>query len=334
MRALQAARVTGPAIRSRAVDLLVQALFLAALVATGAALDANLTRSLQSLGLSLSFHFLEVEAGFGISEGLPYQPGDSYARAFWVGVVNTLRVSAWGILGATLLGLVVGVARLSSNWLVARLATTYVELVRNVPLLLQLLFWYSALFLNLPPVRQAVTWFGVVHITQRGIYLPTPRWGPGGLSWEHPVLQGFNFQGGLRLSPEFCALLLGLTVYTAAFIAEVVRGAVQSVPRGQWEAAQALGLSYGQTLLRVIIPQALRIIVPPLINQYLNLTKNSSLAIAVGFPDLFNVGNTMINQTGQSVPVFLLIMGSYLLMSLLTSALLNLYNRRVRLVER
>ena len=313
--------------------LALQALFVAALVALAGALYANLTQGLRALGLSLSFDFLRVEAGFGISEGPRYQPGDTYARAFWVGVANTLRVSALGIVGATILGALIGVARLSSNWLVRRLATAYVEAVRNVPLLLQLLFWYGAVFLNLPPVRQAVTWLGVIHISQRGVYLPRPVWTGSGVGLEVPVLQGFNFQGGMRLSPEFGALLLGLTVYTAAFIAEVIRGALQSVPRGQWEAAGSLGLTRGQILRLVVVPQALRVIVPPLTSQYLNLTKNSSLAIAIGFPDLFNVGHTILNQTGQSVPVFAMIMGTYLSMSLFTSLLMNLYNRRVRLVE-
>ncbi|MEW6049246.1 MAG: ABC transporter permease subunit [Bacillota bacterium] len=295
---------------------------------------ANMRRGLQSLGLTLSFGFLGIEAGFDISEGPAYQPGDTYARAFWVGAVNTLRVSAFGIVGATLVGAVVGLARLSSNWLVRRLATAYVETVRNVPLLLQLLFWYGAVFLKLPPVRQAVTWFGAIHITQRGIYLPRLVWTGAGPAVELPVLQGFNFRGGTHLSPELSALLIGLVVYTGAFVAEVVRGAVQSVPHGQWEAARALGLSQGQALRFVIVPQALRVIVPPLTSQYLNLAKNSSLAIAIGFPDLFNVGHTILNQTGQSIPVFLMIMASYLAMSLATSALMNLYNRRVRLVER
>ncbi|HEY8485805.1 MAG TPA: ABC transporter permease subunit [Limnochordales bacterium] len=311
-----------------------QALFALLLVLAGGLLYANLVRSLRALGLTLQFEFLSHPAGFGIAEGPAYQPGDSYARAFWVGVVNTVRVAAWGIVGATVLGTVVGVARLSSNRLVARLAVLYVESVRNVPLLLQLLFWYTAVFLNLPPVREARAWLGAIYFTQRGVYLPALRWTQAGPALEVPQLVGFNFQGGIRLSPEFAALLLGLTVYTGAFIAEVVRGAVQSVPRGQWEAAQALGLTYGQTLRKVILPQALRIIVPPLISQYLNLTKNSSLAIAVGYPDLFNVGHTILNQTGQSVPVFVLIMASYLAMSLFVSALLNLYNRRIRLVER
>ncbi|WP_324668839.1 amino acid ABC transporter permease [Geochorda subterranea] len=309
-------------------------MLLAVLALLAAAAYANMQRGLRALGLELGFDFLRVEAGFDIAEGPAYSPGDTYARAFWVGVVNTLRVTAVGLVGATVVGVVVGVTRLSSNWLVRSLAAVYVEVVRNVPLLLQLLFWYGAVFLQLPPVRQSITWLGVIHVTQRGIYLPRLVWQDGRPLWEVPVLQGFNFRGGVHLSPEFAALVLGLVIYTGAFIAEVVRGAVQSVPRGQWEAAEALGLGHLQTLRLVVVPQALRIIVPPLTNQYLNLAKNSSLAVAIGFPDLFSVGHTILNQTGQSIPVFVMIMATYLSMSLVTSALMNLYNRRVRLVER
>lgn len=371
---------------------LAQAVFLLVVVLAAGVLYANLQRGLARLGLTMNVGFLGHEAGFGISEGIAYRPSDTYARAFLVGVVNTLRVSGLGILLATLLGLVVGVGRLSGNWLVRQLAGLYVELFRNTPLLLQLLFWYTAVMLQMPPVRQSLHLGEVLHITQRGLYLARPlatesllpwglvavgglvagggigflvartrpgaprgRWLPGvgaalglGLGCalaavslpqgpfilEVPRLQGFNFRGGYHLSPEFTALLLGLTAYTAAFIAEVVRAGVLAVGKGQREAAEALGLSRAQVLRLVILPQAVRVMVPPLTNQYLNLAKNSSLATAMGFPDLFNVGNTILNQTGQSIPVFGLIMASYLAMSLVTSLAMNLYNRRMRLVER
>ncbi len=363
-----------------------QAIFLLAVAAAGGLLYANLLRGLAAVGLELRFDFWRQEAGFAIAEGIPFLPSDSYGRAFWVGVVNTLRVAGLGIGLATVLGVVVGVARLSANWLVRSLAGLYIELFRNTPLLLQLLFWYGAVVLQLPPVRQSLGLPGGIYLNQRGLYLPRPLAGPGwrawlaaagagllaGLAlygwrrwrleragaigwpvawaaslalaaavggwwaapgppiiWERPELGLFNFSGGWHLSPEFTALLLGLVVYTAAFIAEVVRGAVQAVPRGQWEAARAVGLRPAQVLTLVVLPQALRILVPPLTSQYLNLVKNSSLAIAIGFPDLFNVGMTILNQTGQSIPVFALIMVTYLAMSLLTALLMNWYNRRV-----
>jgi general L-amino acid transport system permease protein len=333
---------------------------------------------------------LNQEAGFGISEGIDYAPSDTYSRAFRVGVINTLKVSILGIMFATVLGFFIGIARLSGNYLVQKIAAIYVECFRNVPLLLQILFWYTAVILQLPPVRQSFTLFQNIFINQRGIYLPWPqptqdfkmwlgyliaglvsaflvyvirmsrlrRSGNVGfpsmwavpifislavsgwyltehkpLSLDIPALHRFNFTGGVRLTPEFSALLLGLSVYTSAFIAEIVRGGIQSVKRGQREAAKAIGLKEFQILRLVILPQALRIITPPLTNQYLNLAKNSSLAIAIGFPDLFNVGSTIMNQTGQSIPVFAMIMISYLIMSLTTSILLNLYNRKVKIVE-
>lgn len=347
-------------------------------------------KGLQGLGLTFSVDFLNQEAGFGIAEGGDYTPSDTYLQAFWVGVINTLKVSILGILFATVLGLFFGVIRLSSNYLVKKIASIYVECFRNIPLLLQILFWYTAVMLQLPPVRQSLTLYQSIYINQRGIYLPWFQPAQGLKIWivfvvaglgagcllyligirrlrrsgsvgfpslwavtifmcvavsgwylteqipfslDIPVLQRFNFTGGIRLTPEFSALLLGLSVYTSSFIAEIVRGGIQSVKRGQREAAKAIGLKEFQILRLVVLPQALRIIIPPLTNQYLNLAKNSSLAIAVGFPDLFNIGNTMMNQTGQSIPVFAIIMFSYLIMSLTTSLFLNWYNRKVRIVE-
>ncbi|BAS26532.1 amino acid ABC transporter permease [Limnochorda pilosa] len=377
----------------RALRVLFQVLFLAAVALAAGALYANMLRGLDRLGLTLNVGFLDQEAGFGISEGIAYAPSDTYGRAFVLGAVNTLRVSGLGIAMATVLGLVAGVARLSGNWLVRQLSGLYVEVFRNTPVLLQLLFWYAAVMLSMPPVRRSLHLGDLIFITQRGVYLARAHATGSSLSWlalvggaalmgtavggltrmlreeprgpwrylpwmgallgaaagwalarwllaapplvlEVPRLQGFNFRGGIHGSPEFTALLLGLVVYTGAFIAEVVRAGVLAVGKGQREAAEALGLSRFQVMRVVILPQALRVIIPPLTSQYLNLAKNSSLAIAIGFPDLFNVGNTMLNQTGQSIPVFGLIMASYLAMSLFTSLLMNLYNRRVKLVER
>lgn len=371
--------------------ILLQILFLLVVAALAGFLYANMIWGLERLGLTISFSFLRGEAGFGISEGIRYQLGDTYARAMWVGAVNTLRVSVSGVLLATLIGLGVGLGRLSRNWLIRKLAGLYVETLRNTPLLLQLTFWYTAVMLRLPPIRQSINIKESLFINLRGVYLPKPSPGPSftywihcialtlilsllvyvwqhvrlrrvgrpgfpllwslftlvlgvvgawlvvpgpPITWELPVLRGFNFTGGMALSPEFVALLMGLSLYTGAFIAEVVRGGVQAVSKGQREAALSLGLKPWQVMLLVVLPQALRGIVPPLTSQYLNLFKNSSLAMAVGFPDLFSIGQTTLNQTGQSIPVFIIIMSAYLVMSLITSLLMNLYNRRVRLVER
>ena len=376
---------------TRVLGVLLQIIFLVGVVALAGFLYTNMLRGLRGLGLTLNLEFLGLEAGFGISEGIAFQPSDTYFRAFWVGVINTLKVSIIGVVLATIIGLIFGVARMSSNWLVRNIAIAYVEGFRNIPLLLQILFWYTAVILQLPPVRSSISFFDRVFISQRGFYLPRPQptdglkvWGgylalglllavvlyflrqrrlrkldrPGFpskwalptfiaiavLGWylspqtpfilDLPILSRFNFVGGIWLSPEFSALLIGLTFYTGTFIAEAVRAGIQSVERGQREAALASGLKEIQVMRLVILPQALRIIVPPLTSQYLNLVKNTSLAIAVGFPDLFNVGTTMMNQTGQSIPVFAMIMANYLIMSLATSAFMNWYNRRISLVER
>jgi general L-amino acid transport system permease protein len=375
----------------RILAVMSQIIFLLLVSLMAGLLYANMLRGLDELGLSLNLDFLKLEAGFGISEGIEYDPSDSYLKAFWVGVLNTVRVSVLGIVFATILGLIFGIARLSSNWLVRKIAILYVETFRNIPLLLQILFWYTAVILQLPPVRQSIALYNHIFINQRGLYIAWFRMTPSSRIWfiylligiisaiivyfvrrwqlrragltgfpfwlsastflfiailgwfltpgrplaiDFPVLQRFNFIGGVRLSPEFSALLISLSVYTGTFIAEIVRGGIQSVKRGQREAAWSIGLNKLQTMRLVILPQALRIIVPPISNQYLNLAKNSSLAIAIGFPDLFNVGNTIMNQTGQSIPVFTMIMASYLLMSLSTSIFLNIYNRKVRIIER
>ncbi|RKU37411.1 polar amino acid ABC transporter permease [Candidatus Poribacteria bacterium] len=375
----------------RVLRVLLQVLFLLGVLLLAGILYMNMLRGLNNLGLTLNLEFLENEAGFDISEGIEYAPSDTYLKAFWVGVVNTLKVSLIGIVCATILGLVVGIARLSSNWLIRTVAAVYVECFRNVPLLLQILFWYTAVILQLPRVRDSISLFGDVFINQRGVYLPSPEPTSGFKVWsfyllaglivaailyvlrtrqlrqlelpgfraksalpafliialvgwfltpekpfrlDPPVLRGFNFVGGISLSPEFSALLIGLSVYTGAFIAEVVRSGIQAVVKGQREAAKAVGLSEAQTLQLVVLPQAVPIIVPPLTSQYLNLAKNSSLAIAIGFPDVFSIGNTMMLQTGQSIPVFAMIMVSYLIMSLTTSAAMNWYNRWINRVRR
>jgi general L-amino acid transport system permease protein len=365
---------------------------LVALAAGG--LYANLQANLARRGLTLGYGFLESTAGFPIGETfIPYQESDTYGRALIAGMVNTLVVVVWGIALTTIVGVVMGIARLSSNWLIRQLAAAYVGLFRNSPLLIQLMFWYFGIILQLPPVKQAITLPGPTYLSQRGLYLtwPTPTesfqaWLPylilalispivirlifrqvqsrsdrpvspwlklaylvvpislaaigaalissPPLAPQQPVLTGLNFKGGLRLSPEFAALLLGLVIYTGAFIAEVVRAGIQAVPRGQVEAARALGHSGGQVLRLVVFPQALRVIIPPLTSQYLNLAKNSSLAIAIGFPDLFSVAGTVFNQTGTAIEIILILMLSYLSMSLFTSLLLNIYNRRIQLVER
>jgi len=376
----------------RVLRVVSQAAFLAGVGALLWWLYNNLMTNLSQSGLGISFRFLNDTAGFPISEGIPYQATDSNLYAFWVGVVNTVRVAALGVVLATVVGTVVGIARLSSNWLVAKLAGAYVETVRNIPLLVQLFFWYFAVMLTaLPLVRQAIELPGPIYLSRRGLWTPWPfptdafqAWlvallagaalagsvyalrrrhlrridRPGfpllwalpvfllvatvgwflapaaPLRWELPEFGRFNFTGGLQLSTSFAALLLGLVTYTGAFIAEIVRAGILAVNKGQTEAARALGLKGGHVLRLVILPQALRVIVPPLASQYLNLTKNSSLAILIGYADLFNVGSTIFNQTGRAPEVILLMMGSYLSLSLLTSAFMNWYNRRIKLVER
>jgi general L-amino acid transport system permease protein len=375
----------------RVLAILSQIAFVIAVAVVAGLLYANLTTALEKRGLSSGFSFLKDEAGFEIKEGIEYTPTDTYGRAFLVGVVNTLRVAGLGIVLATLLGIVMGVARLSSNWLVAQIASAYVEIMRNTPLLVQLVFWYFAVVFALPLVNESLQLPGPIFINRRGVFLPGPLATPATKLWllfvgiafvvaagvwvlrrrrqektgqpsypwalsilsfviittagwllagaspvvfEIPRLEGFNFKGGLRLTPEFFALLLGLVVYTGAFIAEVVRGGIQAVSKGQVEAAKALGLDEMKTLRLVIFPQAIRIVIPPLISQYLNLAKNSSLAIAIGYPDLFMVGQTMQNQTGRPIPVYTMVMASYLIMSLVTSVLMNIYNRRVQFILR
>lgn len=368
--------------------LLLQLVVVVVVVAVGVYLFGNVQRNLQQLGIAPGFDFLRHPASFAIGESsIPYQATDPYGRAFLAGLVNTLRAAVLGVVLATILGVAAGLARLSNNGLVRLLASLYVEVARNTPLLLQLFFWYGAIVYTMPPASQAVALPGPVFLMNRGLVLPAPRPGPGftvalvavvlavvaavvayrvllrrrleegretrpglvalvllvlgvlaavfipqgpALVLERPQLARFNFQGGLMLSAEFTALLLALVVYTGAFIAEVVRGGVLAVPRGQWEAARSLGLSPLLVQRLVVFPQALRIIIPPLTSQYLNLIKNSSLAMAVAFPDLLNVSSTIVNQTGRTLEVLLLVGATYLAFSLLTSLLMNLYNRSLR----
>jgi general L-amino acid transport system permease protein len=354
-------------------------------------LISNTLANLERQSIATGFSFMDREASFEIGETLiSYSAADTYGRALLVGALNTLLVSFVGIVLTVLLGTLIGVARLSSNWLLSKLAAIYIEVFQNIPILLQLFFWYVFFYEMLPSPRQAISLFEGVFLCNRGLIFPIPtphqafaymaaavlialvliffirRWarkrqaqtgqyfptikasiglvvGLPLLAWwlggaptqmSIPELKGFNFQGGVSVSPEFTALLLGLVLYTAAFVAEVVRAGIQSVSAGQTEAAMAIGLQSGQVLNLVILPQALRVIIPPLTSQMLNLTKNSSLAVAIGYPDFVSVAGTTINQTGQAIEGVMLIMAVYLIFSLSTSAFMNWYNKKMKLVER
>jgi general L-amino acid transport system permease protein len=376
----------------RVLNVISQIVVVALVVALLAFLYRNMIDSLAQLGLLPSLDFLRLTSGFDIGESLiSYSRNDTYGRAFVVGLLNTMLVAGLGVVFTTILGVIVGVARLSRNYLVNKLASVYIEILRNVPLLVLLIFWWQGVFLKLPRVKDAIILPGPIFLSNRGVAIPwgipteswpaylvalgvglllgigvgvalyiqgkrtgrmplTGFWGfltflavaiiawivlPQPLTFDRPTLTGLNTTGGKGLTPEFMALLSGLIIYTSAFVAEIVRAGIQSVSKGQTEAATALGLSRFQTLRMVVFPQALRVIVPPLTSQYLNLTKNSSLAVAIGYPDLFSVaGNTIQNQTGRAVEVFGMIMAVYLTFSLLTSFFMNWYNRRIRLIER
>jgi len=376
--------VTDPRFRALAV----QTLTAMAIVWLFWLLIGNARQNLAAQNIATGFGFFSQTAGFGISQTLiPYAEGSTYARAFVVGLLNTLLVSGLGIIFATIIGFAVGIARLSSNALLARLGGAYVETLRNLPLLFQILFWYLAVLGTLPSPRNSTPALGVVYFTNRGILMPRLDFGPGSglvgwaliagliiavgfylrasrrrkegvaVPWRRyallavialpaitffaagmpvaidlPELKGFNFVGGLRVNPEFLALLFALSTYTAAFIAEIVRAGFLAVPRGQWEAANSLGLSRRRTLRLIVAPQSMRLIVPPLTSQYLNLTKNSSLAAAIGYPDFFYVfAGTTLNQTGQAIEIIAVTMAVYLLISLITSFFMNWYNRAVAL---
>ncbi len=380
---------------TRVIAIIVQVVFAIAVVALLWYLYSNMMSGLARANLLPTFAFLSAPAGFPIAESvIPYDPSMTYGRAFVVGILNTVRVALIGIMLATLLGLVLGIARLSDNWLLRNVALVYVEIVRNVPLLLQLIFWFSLTRL-FPRIQESIDIGGLLFLHNRGVTMAWPQTGSDFDAWmvwvyagivigiifyavrriqfirrdrpgvalpyailialgialigffvtylingvwpvslSLPELQRFNFVGGITVTNSFAALLVGLVIYTAVFIGEIVRSGILAVSKGQREAARALGLTPGQTMRLVILPQALRVIIPPLTSQYLNLTKNSSLAIAIAYPDLFYVASTINNQTGQAIPVILMLMASYLSVSLLTSLFMNWYNRRIQLVER
>ena len=372
------------------MGLLWQVLVVAIVILAIGWLWSNANHNLAARRISTGFAFLAREAGMPIVDTwLPYSPRDSYLWAFIIGIANTLRVALIGIVLATVLGTMIGIARLSANWLLSRLAAVYVEALRDIPLLLQLLFWY-VLMQGLPAARQAWKPVEGVFLSNRGLVLPAipleaanlwvllaaitglaatyfirryltaqqmldgkprPAWPyalllaimlPAALSFalgarwniELPELRGFNFVGGLTLAPEYFALLIALVTYTSAFIAEIVRSGIQSVSKGQWDAAKALGLRRSLALRLIVMPQALRVIIPPMTSQYLNLTKNSSLAVAVGYQDIVSVANTTLNQTGQAIESIALIMAVFLTISLGISLFMNWYNARIALVER
>jgi general L-amino acid transport system permease protein len=353
----------------------------------------NAIANLERAHIASGFGFWNTTAGFDISQALIQfdSQTSSYGRAFWVGLLNTLLVAGIGIVIATILGFIIGIARLSKNWLVAKVAAGYVETIRNLPLLLQLLFWYNAVLKALPEFRESFVIPGGIYLNNRGLFIPQPIFGNGflwvviafavgiiasiafyiwarkrqertgqqapvfsaglalvfglplaalalagfPLAFVFPAAGRFNINGGIEILPEFAALLFGLSIYTAAFIAEVVRAGILAVSRGQTEAAYSLGLRARPTLRLIVVPQAMRVIIPPLTSQYLNLTKNSTLAVAIGYPDLVQVfTGTVLNQTGQAVEVVAITMAVYLTISLATSLLMNIYNSRIALVER
>ncbi len=384
----KASWLTDPQVRAW----LFQVLAVIFVVACGWFLFHNTQTNLAHRGILSGFGFLDNSAGFGISQHLiDYRESDSYARVFVIGVLNTLLVSLIGIVLATVLGFVIGMARLSPNWLLRQIATVYIEVFRNIPPLLQIFFWYFAILQPLPGPKQSLALGELFFVNNRGLYLPAPSlsegfvpvlialvlalvacivcwrrgsaqqerrgdsgwWRPLGVglllgvplltawalgspfTWSVPTLSGFNFRGGWVVIPELVALTLALTIYTAAFIAETVRSGIQSVSHGQTEASRSLGLRPQQTLRLVIIPQALRVIIPPLTSQYLNLTKNSSLAAGIGYPDMVSLfAGTVLNQTGQAIETMAITMSVYLAISISISMLMNWYNKRIALVER
>jgi general L-amino acid transport system permease protein len=371
--------------------ILYQVVAIGLIILTGWYLVSNTLYNLEQQNISTGYSFLDLEASFEISESMiDYSAKSTYATALLVGLLNTVKVAILGIVLCTIIGIIFGVARLSSNWIVRKLATIYVETFRNIPVLLQLFFWYALIPNSFPHPRDALEPLPGVLLTSRGMYLPVPvadnaytlmgiaaiialvaiyfvkKWAKkrqdatgepfpmtlaglgiffglvfiayllGGAPTEIdlPTLKGFNIRGGYNISPEFLALLIGLTVYTSTYVAEVVRSGIQAVPNGQWEAADSLGIKRSVALRKVILPQSMRVAIPPLTNQYLNLTKNSSLAVAVGYPDLVSVSNTTMNQTGQAIEAISIFMSIYLGLSLLTSLFMNWFNKKMALVER
>ena len=315
----------------RLIPWLLQAVVGLVVLVLVAFLLGNLVRNLTNAGLLLTWSWLGNPSGFEISETvIPFDASMPYWRALMAGLMNTLRVVLFGLFGATLLGVAVGTASFSSNGLLRLLSRIYVELIRNIPLLLQLVFWYFVVFLSHPNGAAALQMPGVV-LAKSGLYL---SWFDSALQWQLPLLENGVWQAPLRISVEFAALLSGLVIYSGAFIAEVVRGGIASVPKGQWEAATSLGFSPLLTLRRIVLPQALRVIVPGLNSQYISLAKSSSLAVACGFTDLYSVAETTLNQTGRAIEVMLILLGSYLVIDLVISALMNGLNGLVQLRER
>jgi len=365
-----------------------QVVFVVVLVVIAREMYLNASFALGSAGRELSYTYLDSRAGFGIKEHvLGYSPNQPLFKAFLAGATNAMLVAAIGIVMATVLGVLIGIARLSSNWMVKKIALVYVEVFRNTPLLVQVIFWYVAVILAIPRIESSVSVFGLAFVSNRGAALPGIRSGADFGTWllfvlaallvaatvwrwrsrvheragephyrwllslgvvavlagagyvllgdafrvELPELSAHGYSGGLQISPEFAAILVALVVYTAAFIGEIVRGSIMAVSKGQKEAAQALGLSPGQQLRLVVLPQAMRVAIPPINNQYLNLWKNTSLAFAVGFPDLINISTTMVNQAGHALETFSLVVGTYLGTSLLISVAMNALNRAVAL---
>ncbi len=355
-------------------------------------IGVNTSHNIEQRGIKTGFGFLNSTAGFGINDSpIPYNPSDTYGRVFLVGLLNTLIVSFVAIILSTILGVIIGIFRLSENWMIKKLSAAYIEIFRNIPILLQILFWYNVVLRSLPSPRNSIDLFGKIFINNRGLYIPKPAWdattisiiasifiviififflnkwankrqektgeefpvlltsmvllivvpiiayfiGGANLEFSYPHLRGFNFQGGKQYYPEFIALALAISVYTATFIAEAVRSGIEAVPKGQKEAAASLGLSSYQSLKLVILPQSIRIAIPPIINQYLNVVKNSSLATAIGYPELITVfAGTTLNQTGQAIEIISITMLVYLIISLLVSAILNWINFKMKIKER
>ena len=295
----------------------------------------NVTTNLARRGIMMGFDFLDRAARFPISESvLDYSPVDSFARAFLVGITNTLFISLLVIVCSTALGFLVALGRRSPHPLALGVATTYVETARNTPLVVQLLFWYAVVTFGLPPVAEALNPLPGVYLTERGLYFPRITFSDATFALEYPTLGRFNFMGGLTLTPEFVAILLGLTLYSTAFVAEIIRGGIDAISRGQWEAGRALGLDERQTLRLIVMPQALRVIIPPMTSQYINIIKNSTLALVVGYPELNFVTATSINQTGQAIEGIAILMLTFLMVSAAASLLMNWYNRRMALPQR
>ena len=355
-------------------------------------IGVNTMHNIEQRGIRTGFAFLDTTAGFAINESpIPYSETSTYWTVFEVGVLNTLIVSFWAIILSTILGLIIGVARLSKNWLIAKLASAYIDTFRNIPILLQILFWYNVVLATLPSPRQSIEFFNSIFLNNRGFIVPRPifgesgwyvlagviaailidyfinRWlnkrqeetgeeffflpwgilillvvpylfylfAPNSIQWDIPHLKGFNFRGGKVFSPEFLALAFALTIYTATFIAEAIRSGIEAVKKGQKEAAASIGLTPYQSLKLVILPQAIRIAIPPTINQYLNVVKNSSLATAIGYPEVVTVfAGTALNQVGQAIEMISMTMAVYLVISLVVSAILNLINHKMKIKER